>query len=223
MTMKWCFRLAGIGGGVAVFVLFSTLTAHAIPLSNTAISSDDFSAACTSLMSLVSTFDFDPSTMGGDGSVTSTVYNCGTGYFGYTYQIFHSSGSSESLIRGISMDWNFLTYFTFDSTVTTSFWITGSGTPAPSDADMSPSFTKGSLHFGFTGILPGATSAIFGAVSTAPPITVVADVINTGSTLQSASVLAPTPEPGTLALLASALTGFGVIRRRRGLVPRRAT
>lgn len=203
-------------------------TAQATLLDLSGITSTAFSS-CFPSSSVFATLTSPYSFLGdGGGSVTSTVYS-GTdscsGFFGYTYVVTNTNVSGG--IAGISMPWNFLVEnFSPFGPSTDAFYITGSGT-APSTAEMFPDTTQGNLKFTFSPSMgPGTTSAVFGAVSTAPPITVLGNVLNAGKPENSPFVLAPTPEPAVVSLFASGLlgmVGLGAARRRRGLTPGRVT
>ena len=220
---------------VLLLALFGVSSVHAVALMKTPITATTFASIADVsnplVSALTSCFDFLPATSGGDGCVYSQVFpgiGNASGLNVYIYQINHFAGSSEIKIDGASFD--FLTDPT-SSLVNgmDSFQISVTPLPPQPGAPFLPGNTVvgradwvgggggGSLSFGglTPWLLPGDVSHVFGTFSPLPPITVIANVLDTSSEL-SAKVYSPAPEPGTLLLLGSGLAGLaGYARLKR--------
>jgi hypothetical protein len=153
--------------------------------------------------------------------------------FVYTYRLTVISGDIFGLIIPFGGAANVTTTLDLDGVAgaDTSFHISGgldagkplqqffasNGTTPPDSVDV-PGNNVEAYWFGT--LSAGATSAIWGVVSAAPPGRVIPDFVNHGVTQNSPSAVAPAPipEPGTLLLLGSGLSSLAAWgwRRKRG-------
>lgn len=211
--------------GVFGFSTLCSKLAVATPLSNTSITTAQFGTIAGAVVAtLNSTFDFAPTTPGGDGRVISTVYQGignAAGLYVYTYQLFHFSNSSENYIDAIRIK-DFITEPVAVNIpgvgIVTSFYVDVPGQIAPGSGPGNTVWLSATAHLQFKKsphwLSKGRTSTIFGVFSPLPPIVGTADVEDTGKQTYP-SVLVPTPEPGAAILVFMGLAGVMLSSYRR--------
>lgn len=235
MNFKGWLSITLIAAIAVLGVSLSPGPAHAVLLSNTSVDNGAFGgggatpafAGAAVVAPLLSTFDFDPATAGGDGSVRSQVFTgigAAAGLFVYVYQITHFASSSEIEVGGISFDFSTSPALTPAGAITSFFVGTAPLAPPPAGfvagtvATTFADWTGGTLSFGGSPpvpwIGPGSVSHVFGTFSPKPPSVVIADVIDSGATITSASVYGVS-EPSILLLLGSGLLGVALWSARR--------
>jgi hypothetical protein len=173
-------------------------------------------------------FDFYPLTVGGDGAVTTVVYQGfgdAAGLYVYVYQIAHFSGSSENKIQGMTLD-ILGPVITNPSSVdpdlppTFAFQVENTGTKSLGDGSLFPGNPPSGSFFLPLGnpLYPGETTWIFGFFSPVLPTKVEASVINTVRNFEvTPKIYTPSPEPSMGIMFGLGLLGiplFGVLRRR---------
>jgi hypothetical protein len=216
-------------------VLASTFIASVLALSSNPASaltltgiSDASLASLTGAQvdTLTSAFDFAPTTAGGDGTVTSTVFEGAgdaDGLFLYVYQIdlFDASTSSVSAISGIAFDFTTPAAIAFDGGTLKAFTVTDDG---GSVGPLLASHTGNTARFFFIPEIGNdETSHQFGLISATAPGTAIATLLDSGAglvlqpTLLSNGAAAPVPEPNAALLFVVGcvtLVGFGRRGRR---------
>ncbi len=234
-TMSRLWTLAVVGAVMGATLFWAT-PVKAVPLTRDDITWGDFDDWTGSpvVPGLFQAFDFDPTTVGGDGEIYSQVFQGVAGPFAgkfvYVYQIDHFSGSSSPELDAIAF--KFLTtippdnlrYFVVSLNLPSN---TGIGFDDP--GDQPPYFGEWTApdEIGFTfedlppgpekdtGLLRGEISYLFGFTHPLPPTTVVANLVDAGPDLLKPLVYTPSPEPSIIVLLSMGLLGFWGYRRRK--------
>jgi hypothetical protein len=210
---QWSARLIGVAA--------LALCAFAMPAAALTISSTDSatlsSVTGTQVGTMTSVYDFDP-VAGGDGTITSTVYEgigAAEGYYVYTYEIelYDSTQASIGAIVGVT--------FEFSATpasvtgIGEAFYVSdGTGSIAPDLAIYNETTKTAAFRFdGYIG--SGETSYVFGLFSPNAPLASDAQLIDGGALGGTASVLsngvAAVPEPSAALVFA---LGFVTIAAR---------
>jgi hypothetical protein len=172
---------------------------------------------------LTNTYDFIPQITGGDGQITSTVYNgagaaSGSYVYSYSIELYGSNQASVGAVVGLTFHFG-----SFPSSVggANAFFVDdGSGNKAPDLAFYDDATQTAGFRF-IPIIGNGETSLTFGLVSDIAPAATVAQMIDSGATGGTVTILsngvlppvgsAPVPEPAAALVFA---LGFGAIARR---------
>jgi hypothetical protein len=172
-------------------------------------------------------FDFDPLTVGGDGAVTTVVYQGfgdAAGLYVYVYQIAHFTGSSELNINGMSFD-ILGPIVTNPSSInprlpaTLAFQVENTGDVSVNDATLYVGPIP-SISFTIPTLRPGETTWVFGFFSPVIPTkttAVVRDTIQDPTKVTYPRIYTPSPEPSVGVMFGLGLLGiplFSVLRRR---------
>jgi len=201
--------------GLALVVSAAPATALTIGEIETA----DFNLlAGNEIATVTNSFDFIPVVNGGDGLVTSTVYEGigdASGQYVYTYSIELFDADTASVGAVIAMTFEFgATPMTIDG-VGDAFYINdGSGGVAPDMAFYDD--TTQAAGFRFIPLIDnGETSLQFGLISPNAPAETLAQLYDSGATGGQVTVLSngqvPVPEPSAALVFA---WGFATLARR---------
>ena len=225
MKRSWrrCPSLLGLAIGAVLFTL-SASPAAALTLSGISKSSLA-SLTGAQVDTLTSAFDFAPTVVGGDGTVTSTVFEGAgdaDGLFLYVYNIvlFDASTSSVSAISGIAFDFTTPESIDFGDGSFEAFTVTDDG---GSVGPLLASHTGETARFFFIPEIGNdETSQQFGLFSASGPGTAIATLLDSGAGLAlEPTVLSngaePMPEPHAALLFVVGfvtMTSFGRRRRR---------
>jgi hypothetical protein len=181
------------------------------------------SIAGSQVATTTNSFDFIPEVNGGDGLVTSTVYEGigdASGLYVYTYSIelFDANVASVGAVLGMTFEFG-VTPMTIDG-IGNAFYIDdGSGDVAPDMAFYNA--TSMTAGFRFIPLIDnGETSLVFGLISPNAPTETLAQLYDSGATGGQVSVLSngvpPVPEPSAALVFALGFAAFaGRCRTRR--------
>ncbi len=214
--------LLGVAVGLSVLALSAS---PAAALTLTGISESSLASLTGAQVdTLTSAFDFAPTVIGGDGTVTSTVFEGvgdADGLFLYVYEIelFDASTSSVSAISGIAFDFTTPESIAFGGGSLEAFTVTDDG---GSVGPLLASHTGETARFFFIPEIGNdETSQQFGLFSASGPGTAIATLLDSGAglalepTVLSNGAAAAMPEPhSALLFLVGFVTLMGVGRRR---------
>jgi hypothetical protein len=204
---------------LGVAFLVSATPAAALTLNGIDSSTFD-SIAGDEIATLTNSYDFIPVANGGDGLITSTVYQGigdASGYYVYTYDIelFDADTASIGAVVGVTFDFGVIPVDI--NGIGDAFYVDdGSGGTAPDMAFYDTNTQTAGFRF-IPLISNGETSFTFGLFSPNAPAETLAQLYDSGATGGEAYVLsngapgAPVPEPSAALVFA---LGFAVLARR---------
>jgi hypothetical protein len=210
----------GRGAAICAALLLLAGPASAVSVLNlNSIDTSQFGSIAGAVDStLTSTYDFVPTAAGGDGQITSTVYNgvgSASGLYVYTYQIELNDADASSVGAVIGATFKFTSVPSPVAGVGEAFFVDdGSGNVAPDLAFYDASTQT--MGFRFIPVIQnGQTSFQVGLFSAVAPEETLALMIDSGAAGGQTYVLsngaAPVPEPGAALVFA---LGFAVIAGR---------
>ena len=221
-------KTVGIALSLLALAFFAPGGASAVVLTNTGLNDAEFNAFAG--LPILGSVASSPYTVGTTtGTIDSAAYS-GAGIAGglavCTYRLTVNSGtnadgfsvpfaaivSSLNLGGSSAVDSSFHIVGALGGTSVLAGFYTSNGIVAPTTAFTDPS---GNFHANFGTGFNGSASQIFGLLSKLPPGVVLATVFNHGSQSQAPSAVSPVPEPATLLLLGSGLSGLAAWGWRR--------